>query len=124
MNGYYLRFGGKKENTEEQCKQLKQQILSDHEKAEICTKFQISNCELRGQVTLLELLNKQLKDKLKIHGLHQIDEYVKLKEIVEKITKVCDSNQTVEIPYFGVTARVILVEKIKELLAGTKEDCK
>ena len=83
---------------------------------------------IREQTKLLlgsEQENKKLKElnQLLQDGQGELElKWKKDKEIVKKIRKVCDSNQTIEMPYFGIIAKVILVEKIKELLAGTKED--
>lgn len=55
----------------QQNKQLKEEILSD-----------------KVSYNLLNVQYDNLKEKLKVHGLHQIDEYVSLKEKLSKVKEV------------------------------------
>jgi len=108
--------------------QLKQQILSDHEKAETYRDY-LSYLEPTGQCLIdhLDKENKQLKAWVKVSD----KERLQLKEIVEKIkhkilvlqTKF--ERLTLKWGHAGSDEHLIVLNQIdlfKELLAGTKED--
>ncbi len=62
------------------------------EKAEKWDNGNISYLRTRNEE--LEQENKQLKEKLKIYGVHQLDEYIKLKDIVQKAKVFFEHNHT------------------------------
>lgn len=100
MNGYYLRFGGKGENSLERCEELKGEILKNQVKAEKWDKLEegIALMEIKEhKITFGQYFAKIINENQQLHdeisGLNYKTDNMELAvEIVEKFKKGYESS--------------------------------